>query len=70
MNKKTLWLKSLGALSGKQDWREVSLADFDIPVVKAFWEDDDLQEMTVASGNIGIVYTFQKRLAKVEKAHA
>jgi len=53
---------SNSALGGKQDRFE----DYDnswfnnIPTVKAWLEDNDLQELTVCSGNIGFVYTFRK----------
>lgn len=30
------------------------------PIMKAFLEDQDLQEITVCSSNIGFVYTFTK----------
>lgn len=31
------------------------------PLIKAFLDDDDIQEITVCSSNIGFVRTFQKQ---------
>ena len=36
----------------------------DIPTISAFLKDDDLQQITVSSGNMGFVRTFTKRHKK------
>lgn len=38
---------------------------FKEPVLAAFLEDNDLQEITIASSCIGFVYTFTKQYANV-----
>ena len=52
-------------ISGKTDCyhrRGEPIAEslFDIPLVKAFLEDEDIQEMTLVSTNIGFVRTLRK----------
>lgn len=56
-----IWEKGTG-IFGKYDWREVSPEELrKIPLIKSFLDDDDIQEITVCSGNFGFVKTFQKR---------
>ena len=38
-----------------------------IPVLKAFIEDNDLQEITVTSTNIGFVKTFRKQFKPMNR---
>lgn len=40
--------------------RRLLTSDLTPPVVKAFLQDNDLQEMTVCSSNIGLVNTYRK----------
>lgn len=66
--KNTLTIKGNGFLSGKYE-TEVPIGDpsqgglWDIPLVKAFLDDDDIQEMTITSTNIGFVKTLRKQFA-------
>ena len=66
--KQEVIIKGNGFLSGKYEI-EVAVGDpsqvglWDIPLVKAFLEDDDIQEMTIVSTNIGFVKTIRKQFA-------
>lgn len=62
---KRLALKRTGFLSGKGLKYEVLTGEqqdehLRSPVVLAFWNDSDLQQMDVVSANIGIHYSYQK----------
>jgi len=49
-------------LLGKYDWKEVNPEELrQIPILNAFLDDNDIQEITVCSSNFGFVKTFQKR---------
>jgi hypothetical protein len=51
--------------SGEKYWQD--LAD-STPLLKAFCDDDDIQEMTVTSASIGFTRTYTKQYAVVERA--
>lgn len=57
------FLKSNGIISGKVEM-EVQVGDdslpWDAPIIQAFLNDEDLQEMTIVSTNIGFVKTITK----------
>jgi hypothetical protein len=56
--------KTSSMLSGKHD-EAVRFDQLpDIPVIKAWLADDDLQSLQVCSTNIGFVKEFQKRLRR------
>lgn len=40
-----------------------------IPLIKAFLEDDDIQEITITSGSVGFVRTYAKRFKKQGKGN-
>ena len=58
-----------GALSGKNDHFVDHASGWfnQVPTVKVWLEDDDLQQLEVCSSNIGFVYTFRKFYASQEK---
>ncbi len=60
---------SNGALSGKNDRFEHYETEWfnKIPTIKAWLEDNDIQEITVCSSNIGFVYTFRKFYSSQEE---
>jgi len=66
-----LWMKGKGILSGETKWQKEPPDNWkEIPIIAAFMEDNDLQEITVVSTCIGFVRTFQKRLIKSETEKA
>ncbi len=72
MKKRTweLWSRGCSVFAPKQAWIRCELNGLPLgvkhsergpKVLQAFIDDDDLQEMTVVSANIGFVRTYQKR---------
>jgi hypothetical protein len=61
--KRTLRLKSASVISGVYE-KEVEVGDeslpWELPIIAAFIADDELQEMTICSTNIGFVKTLRK----------
>ena len=61
-----IWTKGKSVFVDEQDWTRLELTSptlDTLAIVRAFIEDDDLQEITVCSANLGMVRTFQKRYA-------
>ena len=61
-------IRSNSAISGISDAVcdvDRTIPPWNIPIVAAFLNDVDLQEMTIASGNIGFVKTFTKIAERV-----
>ena len=57
-------IQSNSAIAGKSDGIfdvDRSLPPWNISIVAAFLDDEDIQEMTICSGNIGFVKTFTKQ---------
>jgi hypothetical protein len=52
----TLYTKLIG-------WRELEYDSplFNMPIIKAFLQDDDIQEIHISSGKQGFTFTLQKR---------
>jgi hypothetical protein len=63
---KEVVVKSVSVISGETKYRE-DISNSDIPILKTFWEDNDIQEITVVSTNVGFVKTFTKVYVKEEK---
>ena len=64
-----LWMKGISAIAGEQkEFKRMELSEFDEDstpdVLLAFLKDDELQEITICSTNIGFVRTYQKRFRK------
>jgi len=62
--------KTSSILSGKHDEVTHFSELPDIPVIKAWLADDDLQSLQVCSTNIGFVKEFQKRFRNPENDQA
>lgn len=63
MYQRTLRLQNAGMISGQFD-ETVEVGDdnlpWDAPIIAAFLADDDIQEITITSTNIGFVKTLTK----------
>lgn len=56
-----LLMKGFSIFSRNDEWVEVNVEDIpDTPLMKAFIEDHDIQEIRYVSGNIGMARTWQK----------
>jgi hypothetical protein len=60
-----IWEKGISVFRGKHEWARLELDALPkSPIIAAFLADDDIQEITICSANLGIVNTYQKRYAK------
>lgn len=59
--KPNLLMKGFSIFSRNDEWVEVPVGEVpDTPLMKAFLEDNDIQEIRYCSTNIGMVRTWQK----------
>lgn len=65
----TLRLQNNSMLSGKYD-KQVTIGDehlpWDMPIIRAFLDDNDITEMTIVSTNIGFIKTLTKQFRRDE----
>mgnify|MGYP001103943980 CR=1 FL=1 len=57
-----VWIKGQSVFRELPEWERLELTALrETPLIKAFLADDDIQEITFASRNLGMVWTYQKR---------
>lgn len=61
--KSAVLMKGMSAIAGMQlEFKPMDYTELPVtPLIRAWLEDDDMQEITVCSTNFGIVRTFQKQ---------
>lgn len=62
----TIWRKGFFLFVKVSEWEPIeaeALAELakDMPVMSAFLDDDNIQQMTITSSSIGCSWTYQKR---------
>jgi len=70
MNKvyeQAIWTKGISWFGKDEEWVRLEIKDLpDLPLIKSFLEDDDIQQIKIVSTNIGFVRDYQKRYKKNE----
>lgn len=62
-----IWEKGISVFRGEHGWERLELDALPkSPIIAAFLADNDIQEITICSSNLGIVNTYQKRYCREE----